>query len=32
MAIGSIDMMNYENELKDIKEIVDKMVRDAELP
>ena len=32
MAIGSVDMMNYENELKDIKEIVDKMVRDAELP
>ncbi len=32
MAIGGVDMMNYENELKDIKEIVDKMVRDAELP
>lgn len=32
MAIGCVDMMNYENELKDIKEIVDKMVRDAELP
>ena len=32
MAIDSLDMMNYEDELKDIKEIVDKMVRDAELP